>query len=170
MILIILLSGCINEEGNTTPKENIFLIEDYDISFSFPKDWEKVTEDNPFDLQCTNSKSYASVFAYRKIDLGEGQTPLTLFESQNEDLFSKRGNVKVISEKKVSEFENKKIHSVLYSAEKEGVKNYYYCNLIEFEDADVFAWLLFTAVPSESERYMGVWDAIAASANYTEYE
>jgi hypothetical protein len=166
LVAMILLTACM---GSIPAAENTFLIKDYNISFTFPKDWSQVTKDTPYDLQCTNGDSYASIFTYYKIDLSEGQTPLDIYNLQKDDLFSKRENVKEVSGEEVIETDNKLIHSVLYSAENDGIKNYYYCNLIEFsEDAEVFAWVVFTAIPSYAVANMNTWKTITASAQQVE--
>jgi len=169
VLVMVMLTACTSDTpASNTKAEKVFKIEDYNISFSFPNNWKKEMDGAPYDLQCSNEESYACIFTYHKIDLSEGQTPLDIFNIQNDDIFSRRENVKKISEEKVDEFENKRIHSVLYSAENGGVKNYYYCNLIEFkEEADVFAWIIFTAVPSYSDAHIDEFKAITASANWT---
>lgn len=175
--LISLILGLGNIAINTIAKEefevgenseNTMIIEDYDVSFTFSNDWEKVIAEIPFDLQCTNGDAYASIFTYHKIDLTEEQTPADIFNIQNDDILSRRDNTIKVSEEEMYEFENKLIHSVLYSGEKDGRKNYYYFNLIEFKDADVFAWVLFSASPSYSLNNIDEWNAIITSANWSE--
>lgn len=147
--------------------KNIIKVEKYNINFTFPKDWEKVTKETPYDLQCTNNEAFASVFGYYKIDLTEEQTPLDIFNYQKDNIFSKRENVNTITEQTVNEYGDKKIYSQLYSAEKDGSKNYYYCNLIEFsEESGEFAWVVFTALPSYAEEHIDEWNSILTSADW----
>lgn len=168
VLTMVMITGCTSNLKKNEEKN--FVIEDYNISFSFPEKWDKVT-DTQFDLQCTNGNSYASIFVFDKIDLAEGQTPLDVYYAQNDDIMSKRENVKIVSEEKVNDVENKQIRSIMYSGENEGLKNYYYSNLIEFEENDdVFAWILFTAMPSYVESNIEMYDSITASANIVEEE
>ncbi|MDF2541416.1 MAG: hypothetical protein K0S47_1134 [Herbinix sp.] len=163
VLVITMLNAC---NRITSDSENVYLIEDYDVSFTFPGDWED-TKGEVFDLQCTDEDAYASIFVYNKIDLSEGQTTEDLFHIQNEDLLGKRENVKLVSEENTYETGNKQIHEVMYSAELDGIKNNYYFNLIEFdEEAEVFAWVLFTSVPLETKINMDTWKKIISSAEY----
>lgn len=137
----------------------------YDIGFSFPKGWKAVKDKTPYDLQYTNGQSYASVFAFNPEDLAQGQTPADIFRQQREALAGKRKNVEFLSEQTVADDANTRIRSVLFSGEKDGSLNHYYCNLVELKaQPRVFAWLLFSATPSVAKRNMDVWKTIAASA------
>ena len=173
LAIMLLLMGMQKNNVGDVPATNayaetVFFINDYNINFSFSNEWENVTTDTPFDLQCTNGQSYASVFAYYTIDLAEGETPYDIYEIQKDDIFSRREQVKKVSDEIVYEVNDKRIHSELYSAERDGVKNYYYVNLIELnEQEDLFCWVLFTAIPSYAKANIDEWKAIIASANIT---
>lgn len=56
----------------------------------------------------------------------------------------------------------------MYSAEHEGSKNYYYCNLVEFDDEDRFMWAIFTGLPSYAEKHVEDWKAILRSVELTD--
>jgi len=140
-------------------------VEGYDIGFSFPSGWEKVTGKTPYDLQCTNGKSYGNVFAFHVVDLAKGQTALDIFRRQKDDLVGKRQNVEFLSDETTVEDAHTRVRSVLFSGEKDGSKNYYYANLVELKgQPDVFAWVLFTGTPSYAKQNLDVWKAIVASA------
>ena len=170
LIVITALSACNgNSEAISTKLEKHIIVGNYNIDISFPKNWKAETDSKPFDLQCSNGNSYASIFVYYKVDLAEGQNPLDLFHIQNNDILSKRSNVEIINKEQTEKRDKKQIHSILYSAEKDGIKNYYYCNLVEFgEDTDRFVWVLFTAIPSYSLANIDIWKKIVASAVLTQ--
>jgi len=166
-LTMLMLAACAEDAAPDTSSKNVMLIEDYKVSFSFPPDWEPEADQKPYDLQCSNGRSYASIFVYYKTDLADGETPFALFNMQKNDILSKRENVKEEAEEKIYEVNNKRIKSALFSADISGTKNYYYCNLIEFDEAsDVFAWVLFTALPSDSAKMMDQWNEIIASAEW----
>ena len=141
------------------------VVEGYDIGFSFPKGWEKVTDKAPYDLQFTNGECYGSVFAFNVGDLPEGLTPLDVYRRQRDDLVGKRKRVEFLSDETVADDAHTRIRSVLFSGEKDGAQNYYYGNLVELKARpDVFAWVLFSATPSYAKKNLDVWKTIVASA------
>jgi hypothetical protein len=159
-----LIASC--APGAKAGMEKIFPVGNYNIQFAFPSDWKKV-EDTPYDLQCTDNNAYASIFAFAEVDLAKGQTPADIFGKQKDDLVGKRKNVEIIMDEKVEETETSRIRSLLFSGERDGAKNYYYCNLVEFkEEASVFAWVMFTSTPSYAQENMDSWKRIAASAKF----
>ena len=62
-----------------------------------------------------------------------------------------------------SSFENYTITKAMYSATKEGTKNYYATYLIDFPKDEIFAWVLITAVPSYMESNLERLDNIVCS-------
>jgi len=167
MLSMLILAACGDDTTTDTAEENVMTIANYNVSFTFPSNWKQEEDQAPYDLQFGNSKSYASVFAYFKTDLADGASPMTLYDVQKDDILSKRTDIKVESEAQIREINGKRIKSGLYTAAADGVKNSYYCNLIEFgEDADAFAWVIFTALPSDTPHLLDEWDAILASATW----
>ena len=149
-ILFILVSCILFSNIGCTliqPSEKIFSIDNYNLQITADSTFSQENDSN-FDLQITNDKSYISIFAFKYIDLSKEQTPLDIFDKQNEDIFSRRTEVNLIEETKSQSFSNHTITQALYSAEKDGVKNYYAPYLIDFPEDDVFAWVLITATPS----------------------
>lgn len=182
IIILLLLSSCASTkefykrlltndeyvEESSEVDANVFEIKDYHIRFSLPEDWEKII-DTPYDLQCNNKNAYFSVFAYQAIDLAEDQTPLDIYLAQKDDLFFDRDNVKVVDYEGEFSSEDKIISTELISAELDGMKNYYYCCLVEFNDhPDTFAWIVFTSIPSYMVANMDILNNIIASAEYIE--
>ena len=149
-ILLILMSCILFLNIGCTPikqSEKTFSVENYNLQITADSTFSKRNTGN-FDLQITNDKSYISIFAFEYIDLSNGQTPLDVFDIQNEEIFTRRVNINLIEETKSQSFSNCTITQALYSAEKDGVKNYYAPYLIDFPEDEVFAWVLITATPS----------------------
>jgi hypothetical protein len=164
--MVFLIGSSCSVSDSTKFKE--IAVPDSGITFTFPESWRELADKEPYDLQCTNGNAYASVFAFRAIDLSENTTPLDIFEMQKEDLFSRRTNVKKISETEDYLSDDARIRSELYSAEKDELKNYYYCNVIDLAgDTGAFAWLIFTAVPSYADRNLDTWKQIVKSARWS---
>lgn len=166
-----MLTGCLpleilevlQEEADAVKE---FVIEDYGVTITTPGEWDEV-EDTDFDIQLRNDLTHFSVYAYHSIDLAKDQTPESIYEWQNEDLFSKRENVEIVEEPITYSSNGKTIIRTLYSAEKEGTKFYYSSSLVTFDDnEDVFAWVLVSAIPSEMiqnrDEYIEMIDSMQA--------
>lgn len=160
LVMVFLMTGC----SGIAEEDQIMQVEGYDLNLTLPGNWEKVTKENPYDLYCTNGSAYMGMFVYYNIDLPEGETPDQIYDYQIEDLFAQRENMKIVEEKAVEVTNGKTITSTMYSAEREGTKNYYYCNLIQFEgDVDRFMWVIFTGLPSYAEKHVEEWETILRS-------
>lgn len=150
LVVCMLLSGC-SALKEVTPfieiTEEVFSINNYDLQITADSTFREKTGGS-FDLQITNDDAYISIMAYKYIDLPEDTTPLDVYDAQNEDLLSKRTAVTVIEEAKTES----SITQALYSAERDGVKNYYGSYLVDFPEEETFAWVLVTAAPSYFER------------------
>ena len=149
-ILFILMSCILFSNIGCTllnPSEKIFSIENYNLQITADSTFSEENDSN-FDLQITNDKSYISIFAFKYIDLANGQTPLDIFDIQNEIAFTLRTEVDLIEEAKSQSFSNHTITQALYSAKNNNVKNYYATYLIDFPEYEVFAWVLITTTPS----------------------
>lgn len=130
-----------------------FEVEDYGITLTASKDWEK-SEETPFDLQIGDGNSYLSIMAYDKIDLADDQTPEDIYKWHNEDLFGRRDNVELVEEPITYTGNGKTITRAMYSAERDGMKNYYCSCLVTFEGGDVFAWVIMTGTPSYLVKHL----------------
>ncbi len=143
--------------SSTESQEEKFVIDYYDIVVPTEGDWKDVTEGKPFDLQLHDGNSYYSVMAYKYVDLAEGQTPEDIYEWHNEDIMGKRDNSQLITADIVTKMDGKCITKRMYSAERDGNKNYYVSYLVDFEEEETFAWVLVTATPTtmmkNSDKY-----------------
>ena len=144
--------GC----SSTKPSEKIFSIESYNLQIKADNTFSEKTAGD-FDLQITNDKCYISIMAFEYIDLPNDLTPSDVYDMQNDDIFSRRSNVTTIEETKSESFSNRTITKALYSAEKDGIKNYYATYLIDLPEDEVFAWVMITAMPSylsDNQEYL----------------
>ena len=129
------------------PTEAVFTIDRYHLQITADSTFQEKTGGS-YDLQITNGSTYISIMAYKYIDLPENLTPQNVYDMQNEDLFSKRTAVTTIEEAKTQALSQRTITHALYSAEKDGVKNYYASYLVDLPDKETFAWVLISAMPS----------------------
>ena len=96
LLVCVVFSGCsMLMKADVT--EKAFSIATYDLQLTADSTFYENTGGS-FDLQITNDKAYVSIMAYRYIDLPEGITPRDVYDTQNEDLFSRRTAVTVIEE------------------------------------------------------------------------
>ena len=165
--IIVLLMTCIlfstvgcsvpnNPASLLEPTETIFTVDNYHLQITADSTFNEKT-DGDWDLQITNENAYISIMAYRHIDIPENLTPLDIYDMQNEGLLSQRTAVNVIEKAKTQTFSQQVVTHALYSAEKDGVKNYYASYLIELPDDETFAWVLVSAMPSyldENKEYL----------------
>ena len=144
------LAGCSelhNLESPFQPTETVFSIDSYRLQITADSTFRENTG-GAFDLQITNGKAYVSIMAYQYMDLPEGVTPQDVYEVQNEDLFSKRTAVAVVEDTKTQTLSQKELTYAMYSAEKDGTKNYYATYLVDIPLEKTFAWVLVTATPT----------------------
>ena len=152
MIVCLLLSavGCGALENILTPTEKVFPIAEYGLQITADSTFQDETGGS-FDLQLSNNRAYVSVMAYKYIDLPEGVIPMDVLDIQNEGLLAKRDAVTVIEESATRSLAQGTVTQALYSAEKDGVKNYYGTYLIDLPDVQTLAWVVVTATPSYYE-------------------
>lgn len=129
------------------PTETVFTIDNYHLQITADSTFNEKT-DGDWDLQITNENAYISIMAYRHIDISENLTPLDVYDMQNEGLLSQRTAVNVIEKAKTQTFSQQVVTHALYSAEKDGVKNYYATYLVELPADETFAWVLISGMPS----------------------
>ena len=144
------VTGCSLSEdimSAVQPKQKTFQLEEYGLQIIADDSFSEKTGGS-FDLQITNDKAYISIMAYTYEDLPQDTTVLDVLDVQNEDLMGKRDNVAVVQERKTQSVADGEIIYEVYSAEKDGVKNYYATYLVDFPEAEVCAWVLVTATPS----------------------
>lgn len=167
LISSVLLSGCnLAKTTNNVSMDKDFFIDYYNISFTASQEWAK-TDQNNFDLQITNGDAYFSVMTYYTIDLPVGDTPESIYDWQNEDLFSRRENLEVVEEEQIIKSDGRTITTTLFSAEREGTKNYYYSCLVQLDDnEDVFSWIIVTAMPSYMKKNQDAFLDIMKTMKY----
>ena len=175
-LIILILSACLcisicacTSKEEAAPENVVFSVADYPVQVTCPQGWWQKEESN-FDLQCKNKENSItmSIFCYYDIDLSEDMTRQDFFESQNQTLMDMRENVSIVEEMNAAEYEGKEIVSILYSAEYEAGKNYYYMNLVSFTDSDCFTYVLFTGMPSEINANRDTIDNILNSVSLTD--
>lgn len=143
-------------ETVSKPAEAIFTIDSYQLQITADSTFQDKTAGS-YDLQLTNGRTYIGIMAFKYIDLPTGVTPLDVLDMQNEDLFSKRTNVTTVEEAKTQSLPQGTVTHALFSGEKDGNKNYYASYLIDMPDAQTFAWVLVSGMPSyitENREYL----------------
>ena len=150
-VIVLLLTVCVLFSAvgcsGAASQPVVFSISDYGLQLTADSTFRENTAGS-FDLQITNNKAYISVMAYQYIDLPTGTTPLDVYDTQNGDLFGKREAVTPIEEAETQTLPHGTMTYALYSAERDGVKNYYATYLLDFPEAETLAWVLITATPS----------------------
>lgn len=154
----------VTDPTQTDPKpvETVFTMDNYHLQITADSTFEDKTAGS-YDLQITNGHTYVSIMAYKYIDLPTDVTPLDVLDMQNKDLLSKRTNVTTVEETSTKTLSQGTVTQALFSAEKDGNKNYYASYLIDMPEAQTFAWVLVSAVPSylvENREYL---DSIVCS-------
>ena len=150
LCLMFCATGCFGADdanSNPNPADVVFSISAYNLQITADSSCKEDTGGS-YDLQITNGSTYISIMAYKYVDLPNGLTPQDVYATQNEDLFSKRTAVATIEEAKTQSLSQGTVTHALYSAEKNGVKNYYASYLIDLPDKETFAWVLVSAMPS----------------------
>lgn len=159
------------DDSEEKMSKEVMTVDGYDIQVAMGDGWERrADEDTPFDLQCEykGDEAYASFFYFYYVDLTDGTTAEDIFDLQNRDIMDKRDKVKIIEDVSERVCGDKQIRSMMYSAENEGCKNYYYANLVQFgTSADQFAWVLFSAIPSDMTKNQETYDSVIDSMEYT---
>lgn len=151
--------------------DQVIAVDGYDIEVGFRDGWERRSDgETAFDLQCIygDDDACASFFYFYYVDLTEDTTAEDVFEIQNQEIIGKRDHVVILEEASERKSGDKTIQSLLFSAENEGHKNYYYTHFVEFgKGSDQFAWVLFTCMPSDMDKFRAEFDEIIDSLEYT---
>lgn len=160
--LIILLAVCMlwaavgctalgGANAPTEPERKTFLVPGYNLQIMADDTYSEKTGGS-FDLQLTNNSAYISVMAYNYSDLDEGTTARDLYDFHNEDITSKRDAVNTVEETYAFTLPQAEVIHGVFTAEKEGNKNYYASYLFDFPEKETVAWVLVTAIPSYYEN------------------
>ena len=157
--LLVSAAGCSVLEA----KEKVFSIEDYGLQLTADDTFNTVADSSNFDLYITDENVYIGVMAYKYVDLPESVTPADVYTLQNEDFFGKRTNVQKIEEEFTESISWGTKTQGLYSAERDGNKNYYATYLIDMPGEETVSWVLISSLPSYFISHSGELDAIASS-------
>lgn len=153
LCLLLSVTGCSLPEmpgAATEPAEKVFTVDTYQLQLTADSSFQENTAGS-FDLQITNGQCYISIMAYSYIDLPQDTTPADVYEMQNQDLFGKREHVTAVEDTVTQAPSGALVSYGLYSAERDGTKNYYATYLMDFPDGETFAWVLVTSAPSYME-------------------
>ena len=161
-LCILLTASACSLPNPSAPEEKVFSIGDYNMQITANTDFHEKTGGS-FDLQITNDKCYISIMAFRYIDLPADTTPFDVFDLQNEDLLGRREKVVTIEDARMQVLTKGSLTNSLYSAEKDGVKNYYGSYLMDLPSDESFAWILVTAAPSYFEHNRADLERIVSS-------
>lgn len=167
LLFAIILSGCspvVDKLMENSVKT--FEIPSYGLSFTADGDFEEAESGGGWNIQITDGAAYFSIMAYEYADLSEGQTPEDVYRYHNEDIFSRRENVTVVTEEKGEIWNEITYLNTVYSAEKDGVKNYYSSYLVDMEQDGIFAWVLVTSTPSYLEKNSEEFKEMVRSIKY----
>ena len=127
----------------------IFTMEDYNVSFTVPKDWYVDMEDATLDMFCENGKVYMGVFGYHTCDFSAEADYLRIWEDQNEGVLEEYSNVNQIDHTPKFDSKDKELKTALYSSEIKDVKQYSYFVFAKPKtNANTFLWIQFSGLPS----------------------
>lgn len=164
LVLCILLSAAGCSLLNPAPKD--FEVADYNMVLTAD---EGFTEDTggEWSLQITNNKTYVSVMPFTYEELGD-ITPEEIYALQNEDIFTRREDTKVLEEETKKTENGKTIIRTVFSAVLDGDENYYVCYLVDIPESELCAWVLVTTLPEYYNSVKENSDTIVASLKVKE--
>ncbi len=138
LCLLICLSGC---EKYTKVKE--YTLDGKAVQFQLPNAWDTV---EVLDSSLELSRSYADLKAsiYHPSEL-DGITPKDLLEEKIKEEMKDKKDARLVEEYPVSSTRDRKIYSVLYSAEKDGKEEQYYMNMMHFLGTDTYVYVVYVA-------------------------
>lgn|GEM_PF-1150299 len=168
MLISLCLFGCTPKLENQiadylSAETQIAEAANYNIRFHLPRDWYEEPI-KTWDLHYTNDYSWFNAYTYKCIDLAKDETPMDKFENHNNYLVGIRDNFEEVIDGDVELLNNEFVTSKLFSGEKDGVKNWYYCALVDFGENKDFAWVLFTGIPSYMQTNFEMYNDILNSA------
>lgn len=167
LIMTALVSGCSQMVLTGKTVEMLHTIEDYQVSFLLPSSWKRIPEEKVFDLQCKDGTSFMSVFVYEQSDLARNQTPEQVYEIQKQDIMGKRDRVILEQDFLPMQMDDKMIVRELFTADKNGNRNAYYCSMITFsKEGGPVVFVVFTAQPEDAKGKMQEWTRILKSSKW----
>ena len=164
LVLCILLSAAGCSLLNPAPKD--FDVADYNMVITADEGFKEDTGGD-WSLQITNYKTYISVmpFTYEELD---DITPEEIYALQNEDIFTRREDTKVLEEETTKTENGKTIIRTVFSAVLDGEENYYVCYLVDIPESEICAWVLVTTLPEYYDSIKEKSDTIVASLKVKE--
>ena len=148
---LLCVAGCVGTGGATAePTRVTFAVTGYGLQIMADDTFTEKTG-GEWDLQLTNDECYISVMAYKYSDLSEEYTPQDVYKLQNDSFLGKRTNVKELEKESTEVIEGRTVTQKLYSAEKDGVENYYASYLFDIPESEICAWLLISTPSSYFE-------------------
>ncbi len=159
LILSVLLSAAGCSVFNPAPKD--FEVADYNMVITADEGFKEDTG-GEWSLQITNYQTYISVmpFTYEELD---DITPEEIYSLQNEDIFTRREDTKVLEEEAKKTENGKTIIRTAFSAVLDGEENYYVCYLVDIPESEICAWVLVTTLPEYYDSVKEKADTIVAS-------
>lgn len=164
LILSLLLSAAGCSLLNPAPKD--FDVADYNMVISADEGFKEDT-DGDWSLQITNYKSYISVMPFTYEELGD-ITPEEIYSLQNEDIFTRREDAKVLEEETKKTENGKTIIRKVFSAVLDGEESYYVCYLVDIPESEICAWVLCSTLPEYYDSIKEKSDTIVASLDVKE--
>lgn len=164
LVLCILLSAAGCSLLNPAPKD--FEVADYNMVITADEGFKEDTG-GEWSLQITNYQTYISVmpFTYEELD---DITPEEIYALQNEDIFTRREDTKVLEEETTKTENGKTIIRTVFSAVLDGEENYYVCYLVDIPESELCAWVLVTTLPEYYNSVKENSDTIVASLKVKE--
>ena len=164
LVLCILLSAAGCSLLNPAPKD--FEVADYNMVITADEGFKEDTG-GEWSLQITNYQTYISVmpFTYEELD---DITPEEIYALQNEDIFTRREDTKVLEEETSKTENGKTIIRTVFSAVLDGDENYYVCYLVDIPESELCAWVLVTTLPEYYNSVKENSDTIVASLKVKE--
>ena len=166
LLVAFLLSSC-SPPPVSTIEQTVFAVPNSPVELRFPSGWHKNPEKHPYDLQCFSKDDSLNtgVFLYTKADVDELGGAGSILQAQIADLQSKRENFTVLEEMEKIKLPDKTLNTVVYSGEKDSLKNHYRFSLIEFAgNPDYVLVVTQVARPSHWTRDKLILDEITRSA------
>ncbi|MHC1747227.1 MAG: DUF2628 domain-containing protein [Cellulosilyticaceae bacterium] len=136
-----------------------------DLTFSFPNDWKLNEDENPYELECISQSGnlVTGIFVYEKIDFAKNTIPEDILDLQIDEIQLMSKNIKFIEKIKDEVIGDKRIKTVIYSSEEDGMKYYYILSLVEFKEFEKFTIIVQTCMPSDFEKYKSTLGDIVSS-------
>ncbi len=166
---LLCVAGCAGVGGGSPaePTRVTFAVEGYGLQIMADDTFENNTG-GEWDMQLTNDECYISVMAYKYAELTEDLTPQNVYKLQNDSFLEKRTNVRELEKEFTEVIEGRTVTVKLYSAERDGVENYYASYLLDIPESEVCAWLLISTTPSYFEENREHLNNIACSLSAAE--